>query len=205
MPSAAAAGTGPLYMLCWPLYSSSPWSPLICSTVPFTAALAFALAGSGAVPDIVGLIPAVTRCNDRKELLRGPFQYGLVHAAVTLLMWRHSPAGAASLAVLCGGDGLAEVVGKAVTSPPLPYNREKTMAGTLGCFVGGTVAAYLLLRHFSSEGMFGLPGIAAAALARGAVLCGAVGAAVESAAWGETDNVMVTAAAAAAARLYFGF
>lgn len=65
------------------------------------------------------------RSGDRKELLRGPLAYGLVHAAAAATLWRNSPDGLLALAVLCGGDGLAEVVGSSVPSSRLPYNKDK--------------------------------------------------------------------------------
>ena len=53
--------------------------------------------------------------------------YGLVHTVATVLLWK-SPAAVVSLAVLCGGDGLAEVVGRSVPSPHLPWNPNKVSA-----------------------------------------------------------------------------
>lgn len=38
-------------MLFWPLYSSSPWSPFICATVPLLASVHFALVGTGLMHD----------------------------------------------------------------------------------------------------------------------------------------------------------
>lgn len=52
------------------------------------------------------------RTGDRTELLRGPLLYGLVIAALTALFWRDSPAGALGIAVLCAGDGMADIVGR---------------------------------------------------------------------------------------------
>jgi phytol kinase len=58
------------------------------------------------------LPPVLQRGGRREELLRGPLLYAFVHVAVTLLCWRTSPGGVLALSVLCGGDGLAEVVGR---------------------------------------------------------------------------------------------
>lgn len=49
------------------------------------------------------------RSGRREELLRGPLLYAAVHVAATLIWWRHSPCGVLALAILCAGDGLAEV------------------------------------------------------------------------------------------------
>ena len=58
------------------------------------------------------LPPVIQRTGNRRELLTGPALYGLTHVLATLVFWRSSPAGAAGLAVLCAGDGLAEVIRK---------------------------------------------------------------------------------------------
>jgi phytol kinase len=42
----------------------------------------------------------------------GPLLYGLIHAAFTVVYWRASPDGIVGLAALCGGDGLADIVGR---------------------------------------------------------------------------------------------
>ena len=68
----------------------------------------FALVGTHTMPDILGLVPAATRSGRSEELLRGPFLYGIVHAVLAATLWRR-PESILAIAVLCGGDGLAEV------------------------------------------------------------------------------------------------
>lgn len=60
-----------------------------------------------------------------KRLLKGPLLYGVVIVASTLWFWRDAPAGVMGLAVLCMGDGLAEVVGRRFGVSKLPHNRQK--------------------------------------------------------------------------------
>lgn len=160
----------------------------------------------------------------------------MAHVAATLLFWRHSPAGVVALSVLCGGDGLAEVVGAGLAGSGgsagggsdaaggrargqgqsqrrgrLPHNPDKSVAGSLACWLGGAAIALPLLAHFRAAGVFdgmgaagaGLP--AGGALLAGVLLCSAAGAAVESLPLGEADNLFVTAATALAARAWFGF
>ena len=155
--------------------------------------------------------PAMQRTNRREELLRGPLLYAFSHVAATLLLWRHSPGGVAALAVLCGGDGLAEVVGRGVRSPRLPHSRRKTLAGSLACLVGGGAAALALLLHFRGVGMFDgsegggpPPSLQGGALLRGVALCALAGAAAESLDAREVDNLTVPLAVAATSRLVFG-
>jgi phytol kinase len=45
------AGTGPLFMLCWPLYSPGAHSRWLAASVPALAGLQFALVGAGIVKD----------------------------------------------------------------------------------------------------------------------------------------------------------
>ena len=154
----------------------------------------------------------VQRSGTRQELLRGPLYYAAAHVAATLLCWRHSPAGVLGLAVLCGGDGLAEVVGRSIRTPRLPHNRNKSVGGSMACWLGGAATAWPLLAHYRQLGMFaaGMQGpqaalLQGAPLLYGVLLCSGVGALVESAPLHELDNVAVTASVALMARWYFGF
>lgn len=223
-------GTGPLYMLCWPLYTAHPASRWLCASVPALAGLRFAAVGAGLLRDDA-LVASSSRSGRREELLHGPLWYAVAHVAATLLFWRHSPAGVLALSVLCGGDGLAEVVGAGLAGGSgsnaaggkvrgavfsqcgarLPHNPDKSWAGSLACWLGGVAVALPLLARFRAAGMFvgmgasavGLP--AGGALLAGVLLCSAVGAAVESLPLGEADNLVVTAATALTARTWFGF
>ena len=76
------------------------------------------------MPDLLNLVPGATRTGRREELLQGPFLYGLVHSAAAAFFWCR-PGAVLAVAALCGGDGLAEVVGASVRSPKLPWNKEK--------------------------------------------------------------------------------
>ena len=76
----------------------------------------------------------------RQELLRGPLYYCLVLIAGTLLYWRESPVGILALALMCGGDGLADVVGRQFGTARLPFNPDKSWAGSLAMLLGERVA-----------------------------------------------------------------
>jgi len=138
-------GTGPIFILCWPLYSPSydPWSRVLAATVPLSATLYFYLVGHGYITD-PKLIQGSSRSGDKEELLGGPLLYGLSHAIICLVSFQTIP-GCISILMLCVGDGLAEVVGKRVASPSLPWNKSKTVAGFLGCFLGGTIASLAMI------------------------------------------------------------
>lgn len=52
------------------------------------------------------------RHGNPQELLAGPFLYGIVHTAATLITFTSSPAAVVALSALCAGDGLADVAGR---------------------------------------------------------------------------------------------
>ena len=73
----------------------------------------------------------------RRELLRGPLYYVLSVMASTALFWRDSPVGVLILGLMCGGDGLADIVGRRLGGTArLPWNAQKSWAGSLAMFAG---------------------------------------------------------------------
>ncbi|KAI3436834.1 hypothetical protein D9Q98_006244 [Chlorella vulgaris] len=217
-------------MLCWPLYSAAPSSRWLAASVPALAGVQFGLVGAGLIENQT-LVAGSSRSGRAEELLRGPLLYAVVHVAVTLLCWRHSPGGVLALSALCGGDGLAEVVGRGCSSAaarapagtstrgdswrrrlltalarPMPHNSDKTVAGTLACWLGGAAVGLPLLLHFQRCGMFGPAALGGWALVRGVLLCSAVGAVAESLPLGaDTDNATIVVAVALASRAFFGY
>lgn len=75
-------------------------------------------------------------CADRTELLRGPLYYVVIMTAATMVFWRQSPVGMMVISLMCGGDGLADIVGRKFGSAKLPFNRTKSWAGSLAMFAG---------------------------------------------------------------------
>lgn len=68
---------------------------------------------------------------------RGPLYYVIVLMAVTALYWRASPVGLIIASLMCGGDGLADIVGRRLgASNPLPWNPQKSWAGSAAMFLG---------------------------------------------------------------------
>lgn len=211
-------GTGPLFLATWMLFPEHPASRYVAACVPLLMSIRFAAVGAGVVGD-AALVAGATRHGQRQELLKGPLAYGLVHTAATLLWWRDSPASVVALCTLCAGDGAAEVVGRSRLGKllgQLPWNRRKTVAGTLACFLCGWLAAVPLVAAFRGEGYFiacqvggsvadqaGEPGAATKLLgdwraAGAAAIATAVGAAVESLPFRglqDWDNVSVPVAA----------
>jgi uncharacterized protein (TIGR00297 family) len=118
-----------------------------------------------------------------------------VSVLLLILLFPSRPDIAASAwAILAVGDGMSTIVGRAVGGRPIPWNREKTWAGSAALFVFGSVAGIALAWwckaavHPSPSAWFwiGAPIVAA--------LCAA---AAESIPVRLDDNVSVPAAAAA--------
>ncbi len=145
-------GTGPLFLLCWPLYSVAWHARWIAAAVPGSLTLLFVLIGRGIIKKD-DFVAAMSRSGDPRELLRGPLMYGVVFVATTLVFWRESPVGIVLLMLLCGGDGLADVVGRRLGRVKLPGQRDKSWAGSIGFFIGGAALTLLYLVLFRSFGL----------------------------------------------------
>lgn len=181
-------GTGPLFVLCWLLFTSAPVSRYLAALVPLLFTVQFVLIGVGIVKD-EATVQGMSRTGDRREILRGPVFYGVIFVVLTLTYWLDSPIGMVALMLMCGGDGLAEILGRRFGVRKLPWNREKSWVGSLGMLAGGWLLAYLVLAVYVSAGVFPgslasyLPALSAIALA---------GAAVETLPLREVDNITVT-------------
>lgn len=148
--------TGPVFVLCWFLFRESPDARWWAAAVPFLITVQFALIGTGLLKDDAS-VQAMSRTGDRREILRGPLIYGIVFVALTLIFWRDTPIGITALMLLCGGDGIADVVGRRVASPKLPWSKQKSAAGSLSVLIGGFALAALLLWIYVSARVFPRP------------------------------------------------
>ena len=146
-------GTGPLFVLCWNLFSAQPYARWLAALVPLAITAQFALVGLGLMKDDAA-VKAMTRSGDPREILRGPLYYGIVFVVCTLIFWRHSPIGILALMLMCGGDGLADVVGRRWGHAKLPFNPGKSWAGSAAMFVGGLVFAFGFVALFNTLGNF---------------------------------------------------
>ena len=191
--------TGPVFVLCWFLFPETPEARWWAAAVPFLITLQFALIGLGLLKDEAS-VQAMSRSGDRREILRGPLFYGIVFVALTLLFWRDSPIGIIALMLMCGGDGIADVVGRRVASPKLPWSREKSVAGSLSVLTGGFALAAFLLWITVSARVF--PGPFSGYLVPLAFLS-LTAAAVESLPFRDVDNVTVPLAVALVGMLIF--
>jgi phytol kinase len=188
---------GPLFVACWPLFSAAPAARAAAAAVPALNAARLVLAGTGVTKD-ERAVRAMTRTGDPAELLRGPLYYTLVLAAITAAFWRASPVGLVVAAMMCGGDGLADVVGRrAGRGNPLPWNPAKSWAGSAAMFIGGAGMAAALLALYCRLGYLHLAAhpTAAAVLAVAALATGVESLPVNARV---DDNLSVPGVAAAA-------
>eukprot|EP00271_Cylindrocystis_brebissonii_P022286 TRINITY_DN8522_c0_g1_i2.p1 TRINITY_DN8522_c0_g1~~TRINITY_DN8522_c0_g1_i2.p1 ORF type:complete len:351 (+),score=33.45 TRINITY_DN8522_c0_g1_i2:245-1297(+) len=143
--------TGLVFMLCWPFFSQSAYSRVYASLVPLANLVKILLLGFGVTKDEAA-VRAMSREGRPEELLGGPLCYGLAFALLVLCFWRDSPTGPVALALLCGGDGFADIVGRRVRSPKLPWNPSKSWAGSLAMLlIGFLLAVMYVARHFLPE------------------------------------------------------
>ena len=144
-------GTGPIFVLCWLLFPENPLSRYLAAVIPLIISLQFFLIGIGVIKDQPS-VDAISRTGDPKELLKGPFIYGIVFVVLTIIFWRDSPIGIIALMILCGGDGFADIIGRRVPSPALKWSPGKSVAGTFAMFMGGLVFSSVLILIFIKTG-----------------------------------------------------
>src|SRR5215208_1310005 len=149
-------GTGPIFVLCWLMYPDVQISRWLAALVPLLITAQFALVGTGILKDEAA-VKAMSRTGDRREILRGPLFYGIVFVAVTLIYWKDSLMGIPALMMMCGGDGIADIVGRRINSPKLPWSHEKSLAGSLSVFIGGWLLTMLIFAIYVWVGTFSGP------------------------------------------------
>ncbi len=181
-------GTGPLFVLCWPLFTDSAASRYLAALVPLLITAQFFLVGIGLIQDPAA-VEAMSRSGDRREILRGPLFYGIVFVALTMIYWKDSPIGILALMLMCGGDGLADVIGRRLGKSRLPWNAEKSWLGSLGMFFGGWLFSLGVLSAYLALGLF--PGDLSGFLLPVTVIALA-GTLVESLPLRDIDNLTVT-------------
>lgn len=192
-------GTGPIFVLCWFLFRDTPDARWLAALVPFAITVQFALIGFGVMKDEAS-VKAMSRNGDPKEILRGPLYYGIMFVVLTLVYWKDSPIGIIALMMMCGGDGIADIVGRRMASPKLAWSKEKSLAGTLAVFAGGWIMASIMIYIYVAAGVF--TGLFVSYLMPITVIA-FVGALVESLRYKDVDNITMTLASALVSSLFF--
>ncbi len=185
-------GTGPIFVLCWLFFPDVPEARWLAALVPFAITVQFALVGLGIMKDEAS-VKGMSRTGDPREILRGPLYYGIMFVLLTLIFWKDSPVGMTALMIMCGGDGIADLVGRRFNSSKLPYSPEKTVAGSLGVLIGGWLLSAFVLAIYTGIGVFARP---FASFVLPLTLITLVSALVESLPFKDVDNITVTVTAA---------
>ncbi|KAK9707026.1 hypothetical protein RND81_07G168100 [Saponaria officinalis] len=143
--------SGIFFMVSWPLFSTSMGARYFASFVPLANGLRLVIYGLSLATN-KGLVKSVTREGKPEELLQGPLYYVLMLALCAVVFWRESPVGLISLAMMSGGDGVADIMGRKFGTVKIPYNKNKSWAGSISMFVFGFLTSLAMLYYFSSLG-----------------------------------------------------
>src|SRR5215211_9372248 len=149
-------GTGPIFVSCWLMFPDLLVSRWLAALIPLLITAQFALVGIGILKDEAA-VKAMSRTGDHREILRGPLFYGIMFVAITVIYWKDSLIGIPALMMMCGGDGIADIVGRRVRSAKLPWSPEKSVAGTLSVFVGGWLMTVFVFAVYIWAGVFNGP------------------------------------------------
>ena len=149
-------GTGPIFVFCWLLFINNPSARYLAALVPLAITAQFFLVGIGLIGDVAA-VQAMSRSGNRREILRGPLYYGIAFVLITVLFWYDTPIGILALMLMCGGDGLADIIGRRFGKRKIPWNPKKSWAGSVGMFAGGWLFAAFVLGIYTVMGIFQTP------------------------------------------------
>ncbi|KAK0593696.1 hypothetical protein LWI29_029398 [Acer saccharum] len=195
--------SGLLFVVSWPIFSTSMEARYFASFVPLVNCLRLIVHGLSLVKD-EGLIKSVTREGKPEELLKGPLYYVLILMLCAVVFWRESPIGVVSLGMMCAGDGFADIIGRRFGSMKIFYNPKKSWAGSISMFISGFLISSGMLYYYSVLGYFKLDWVLT--MEKVALVC-LVATVVESLPTAHLidDNISVPLSSMLAAYLSFGY
>ena len=140
------------FACAWPLFSAAASAKAFACAIPVIQGARLFGIGSGIIKN-ESAVRAVSRAGGKEELLKGPLYYTAALSALTSGYWRTSPIGIVAIAMMCGGDGFADIVGRRFgEGNALPWNGDKSFAGSAGFVAGGFGIASGLLAYFQHFG-----------------------------------------------------
>jgi phytol kinase len=80
--------------------------------------------------------------------------YGIIFTVLTIIFWIDNPIGIVALMILCGGDGFADIIGRRWGKKKLPYNPDKSWAGSVGMLLGSWIFSIVILWYFFGVNLF---------------------------------------------------
>jgi dolichol kinase len=148
----------PLFIITWLLYSGGVFSRFTACITPVLLIVMFLGIGTGRVEN-KDFVESMSRSGEPAELLKGTLYYAVAGAFITILWFYQpltGPANPMALVMtgcLAGGDGLADVIGRKYGGEKKfgIMGAEKTIAGSIGMFVGGFLFSYILVAIFTIE------------------------------------------------------
>ncbi|MFC2055006.1 diacylglycerol/polyprenol kinase family protein [Chloroflexota bacterium] len=146
-------GTGPIFVLCWLLFNDNPVARFLAALVPLAITIQFILVGLGVIRDEAS-VQAMSRSGDRREILQGPLYYGVIFVIITIIYWKYTPIGIVALMMVCGGDGLADIIGRRFGKLKLSWSGSKSWAGSLGMFFGGWSLSIIIVALYIYADIF---------------------------------------------------
>lgn len=192
-------GTGPIFVSCWLMFPDDAISRFLAALVPLLITIQFVLVGTGIMRDDAA-VQAMTRKGNPKEILRGPLFYGIMFVLLTIIYWKDSPIGITALMMMCGGDGIAEIIGRRVKSPKLAWSREKSFAGLVSVFIGGWLMTVFVIAVYIGAGVFAAPLMDYLLPVTWIALGGTL---VESLPYKDIDNITLTVVSAVIGHIVF--
>ena len=144
----------PVFLVTWYLYTGEFLSRFIAMIVPILFVLLFVGIGTGRVEN-EAFVASMSRSGEPGELLKGTLYYAIMIVLVTVL-WFYVPANPMAFVILgclAGGDGLADVIGRKYGGERKfgIGGAEKTIAGSIGMFIGSFLFSFILIAIFSLE------------------------------------------------------
>jgi phytol kinase len=192
-------GTGPLFVICWLLFNQNPINKYLAALVPLAFTVQFFLIGIGIIKDEAS-VKAMSRTGDRREILRGPLYYGIIFVLLTIIYWKYTPIGIVALMLMCGGDGLADILGRKWGKRKITWNTEKSWAGSFGMFIGGWILSILIVWIYCVAGIFTAPVIS---YFLPITVIAIIGTLVESLPLKDIDNITITISAVILGYIFF--
>jgi|LauGreDrversion4_1035100.scaffolds.fasta_scaffold19072_3 dolichol kinase len=198
-------GSGPLFVLCWPLFTTGLGGQLAALCVPILSVLRLLRAGRAPADSAAGaeLVRAISRSGDKKEALEGPMVYTLVLVAATAFGWR-SLVSVVAVNQMAIGDGMADIIGRKFGRNRWPKwiekSGKKSVEGSVAFAFFAFVACALMVELFK---LSGLAAIGAAQAAPALLLISVVAAIVELLPLGD-DNLTVPLTSAVLAAILLG-
>ncbi|MFX1475705.1 MAG: diacylglycerol/polyprenol kinase family protein [Promethearchaeota archaeon] len=158
---------GPVYILCWLLFSHDALSRYFAAVVPVLFAIIFVAIGTGVIQRDE-FVKTMSRSGEAQELLFGSFLYSLVLVWLTIACWfvpvtlptaanplvsptgepvyaQFVPTAILVIAPLAGGDGFADIIGRKWGKRKYKIFAEKSIEGSLAMFIFSFVFSYVIL------------------------------------------------------------